>query len=132
MDESRKAASVAQLKELHDAVMPRLDALEAEDKTESDPMQGALVQALATRLLTLEQKLEQYDAKCDQMMAKMDAPDAPVDLTPLIALITKMGEQQMEAIKGLAALAARPVTRTGEAVLPDGGKVTLKVSEARM
>lgn len=141
MDEARKAASVGQLKELHDAVMPRLDALEAEDKAESDS--AAKIDALASQVLMLQQKLQASDARLaviestgQQMMAKMDEPDAPVDLTPIITLITTMSEQQMALItkcmQDMAAMAAKPVTRTGEAVLPDGGRVRLQVSETRM
>ncbi len=125
MDETRKAASVGQLKELHDAVMPRIEALEAEGgANEADPMQEALVQTLAARLLMLEQK-------CDQMVAKLDEPDVPVDLSPLLSAISVMGEQITLLTKLVEGL-LRPVTRTGEAVMPDGKRVTLQVSETRM
>lgn len=121
--------------------MPRLEKLEAEDKAESDST--AKIDALATQVLMLQQKLQatetrltSIDTMCQQMMGKMDEPDAPVDLTPLITLITTMGEQQLammtKCMQDMAAMAAKPVTRTGEAVLPDGGRVRLQVSETRM
>lgn len=121
MDETKKAASVGQLKELHDAVVPRIEALEAKEQGEADPMQQALVQTLAGRLLMLEQK-------CDQMMAKLDEP--AVDLAPVVAAMTAMREQVALLAKMVDGL-MRPVTRTGEAVLPDGKRVTLQVSETR-
>lgn len=141
MDEGKKAASVSQLKELHDAVVPRLDALEAEDKAESTSQ--AKIDVLASQVLSLQQKLDAADKRstsieslCRQMMAKMDEPDSPADLTPVISLITQMGEQQMammtKCMQDMAAMAAKPVTRTGEAVLPDGGRIRLQVSETRM
>lgn len=141
MDEGRKAASVSQLKELHDAVVPRLDALEAEDEAESDS--AAKVDAVASQVLMLQQKLDasekryaSIEAMCQQMTAKLNEPEPPVDLTPVIALITQMGEQQMaimtKCMQDMAAMAAKPVTRMGEAVLPDGGRIRLQVSETRM
>lgn len=141
MDEGKKAASVSQLKELHDAVVPRLDALEAEDKAEGDSV--AKVGALSSQVLMLQQKLDASDKRCtsiesmcQQLVAKMDEPDQPADLTPVITLITQMGEQQMAMImkcmQDMAAMAAKPVTRTGEAVLPDGARIKLQVSETRM
>ena len=141
MDEGKKAASVAQLKELHDAVIPRLNALEAEDKAESDSQ--SKLDAFSSQLLMLQQKQQATDAqctannaKCEQMMAKMDEPDVPPDFTPIIALITKQGEQLMalltQCMTQMAQMNARPVTKTGEAVLPDGGRIRLQVSETRM
>lgn len=120
MDEGKKAASVAQLKELHDAVVPRLDALEAEDKGESED--SAKVDALSSQLMMLQQKMDKCDAMCEQMMAKLNEPVTPVDLTPILTLITK-------AMTDMAAMNARPVTRTGEAILPDGGRIRLQVSD---
>jgi hypothetical protein len=141
MDEGKKAASVAQLKELHDAVVPRLDALEAEDKAENES--AATVAVLASQVLMLQQKLASADARCssiealcEQMMAKLDEPDTPVDLAPVITLITQMGAQQMalitKCLQDMAAMSAKPLTRTGEAVLPGGGRITLQVTETRM
>lgn len=130
MDESRKAASVSQLKELHDAVVPRLEKLEAEEQAESDS--DAKIDALASQVLMLQQKLQASDVRCaaietlcQQMTAKLNEPAAPPDFTPIVTLITK-------CMQDMAAMAARPVTRTGEAVLPDGGRVRLQVSETRM
>lgn len=133
MDETRKAASVGQLKELHDAVMPRLDALESEGKAEGDT--SALTQALAARLVVLESSLDETKTMCAQMMEKLDAPDVPPDFTPIMTAIAAQGQQitaLAKQVTQLMEMSMRPVNRTGEATLPDGGKIRLQVSETRM
>lgn len=121
MDEAKKAASVAQLKELHDLVVPRLDALESEDSKESsDPA----VDVLSRRLLMLETKLD----ACIEKMSEPVAPPAPPDLSPVLNAITQLNTMMVKFMEGLS----RPVTKTGEAILPDGGKIKLQVSETRM
>ena len=128
MDEGKKAASVSQLKELHDAVMPRIEALESRETDEGDPMQDALVQTIAGRLVMVE-------AKLDQLAEKMAQPAAP-DFAPVLAALAKLGEQQLamltKCMQDMAEMSSKPVTKTGEALLPDGGRIRLQISETRM
>lgn len=125
MDETRKAASVAQLQELNKTVAASLE----KSSTES----AVAVGAVASRLITFENELTKLNAKSDQ----------PQDLTPVIAAITELGatmrelvvaqgQQQMAMLQKLTELLIRPLTRTGEATLPDGGRIQLQVSETRM
>lgn len=128
MDETKKAASVGQLKELHDLVVPRLDALESEDSKESSD--SSLTQALSGQLVVLQQAVQDLQKtvnegavqmrECVQMCMQMAAKPAP-DMNAVIAAIAKLGEQF-----------AQPVTKTGEALLPSGEKVTIQMSERRM
>lgn len=135
MDEAKKAASVAQLKELHDLVVPRLDALESEDSKESSD--SALVTALSGQLVMLQQTVQTLQSQmtdiigpmkdsmqeCMKMCADM-AARPPADLTPVITAVSALSQQFAQL--------AKPVTKTGSATLPDGGKITLQVSETRM
>lgn len=135
MDETKKAASVGQLKELHDLVVPRLEALESEDSKESSD--SGLTQALGGQLVMLQQSVQNLQTQmadiigpmkdsmqqCMKMCADMAAKPA-TDMTPVISAITALGVQFAQM--------AKPVTKTGEALLPNGEKITLLVSERRM
>jgi len=120
MDETRKAASVGQLQELNKTVAASIEKASTES--------AAAVGAVASRLIALENKIDACAQMCQQMMA--EEPD-PVDLSPVIAVIQAQGEAQMAVLKQLLEMIARPLTRTGEARLPDGGLIQLQVSETR-
>lgn len=110
MDETRKAASVGQLKELHDAVMSRIEKLETAGKEPAKEDNSALLNAVSQQLVLLQQTVSELAKRQEQQ----------VDLKPV-----------MEQFAALAKLIARPLTRTGEATLPDGGRIQLQVVETR-
>lgn len=130
MDETRKAVSVGQLQELHAGYDQRLKTVEAGAKSQGDT--SATMAALAAQMVVLQQTVAECKQMCAQMMAQEPAP--PPDFSPILAAIQVQGDQiaaLAAAIAGLTQIVLRPLTRTGEARLPDGGLIQLQVSETR-
>lgn len=135
-DETRKAASVAQLQELSKSLTARMDQQSGAAAGVELAALRSLVEQMAAKLLSLESGVQQCMTMCETMGTKIDEPDAPPDFSPVIAVVKQMLDQHATAMKELltamVSAVTRPVSKTGEATLPNGQRITLQVSEARM
>ena len=122
MDETRKAASVAQLQELAASVDERFAALDGEEKAETPDIRSMV--------LGVQQLLEAQLSKAVQEI-KAGTPD----LTPVLAELKAQGAKISDLIVAVTMLAqscAAPMEREGTATLSDGTSVQLKITDRKM
>lgn len=131
MDETRKAASVAQLQELSKTFNAKLEQQSGAAAGVELAALRSLVESMAAKLISLETSVQQWMQRCEQMDAKMSEPPTPQDLSPVVKLIEQQGAATKEMLTAVISLLARPMNRTGEATLPNGERITLQVSESR-
>lgn len=127
MDETKKAVSIGQLQELHAGYDARLKTVEAGAKSKDDA--SATLAALSAQLVVLQQDNAQIRAQLTEVRQTCDA--CTQMMAQLLAKPEKDDTGVLAAIAALAEQIARPLKRTGEAVLPDGGRIRLQVSETR-
>lgn len=128
VDETKKAVSVGQLQELHAGYDKRLTSVEAGAKSSGDA--SATIGALSAQLLVLQQDNAQIRAQLNEVRQNCEACMAM--MTQMMAKPEKDDTAVLAALAALAEQISRPLTRTGQALLPDGGRIQLQVSETRM
>jgi hypothetical protein len=123
-DETRKAASVGQLQELAKQLGAKIDQQSGAAAGVELAALRSLVESMAAKIIALEARLAEAEARANE-------PPAAPDFSPIASVIERALAEQAKLLQEAISAASRPVSKTGEATLPDGKKITLQVSESR-